>query len=236
MDALPTDFHELELTELAARIKARAISPVAVTRALLNRISSADCTLHSYALVMADVAMAQAEAAEAELAAGRYRAPLHGVPIAVKDLCWTKGYPTAAGMAIHKHYRPHDDAIVVRRLKDAGSVLLGKLQLTEGAYSDHHPSVTPPRNPWGCRLLARHFLQRSRRRDGSRPVLRRGRLRYRWVDSLAVRRQRRNRAQADLGPRQPLWCVRAGGDAGSCRADGAQRAGCRRDTCGHRRQ
>jgi Asp-tRNA(Asn)/Glu-tRNA(Gln) amidotransferase A subunit family amidase len=77
-----------------------------------------------------------------------YRGLLHGVPIAVKDLFWTKGFPTAARMAIYKDYRPDEDATVVRRLKEAGAVLLGKLQLTEGAYSDHHPFVTPPKNPW----------------------------------------------------------------------------------------
>ena len=125
---------------------------MAVTRAQLDRIAALDGALGSYAQVMTEVAMAQAEAAEAEVAAGRYRGPLHGVPIAVKDLCWTKGFPTAAGMAIHKDYRPADDATVVRRLTEAGAVLLGKLQLTEGAYSDHHPSVTPPKNPWNADL------------------------------------------------------------------------------------
>src|SRR5262245_58121455 len=138
--AVITDLHYLELTELAAHIKARQLSPVAVTRALLDRIAALDGTLGSYALVMADVAIAQAAAAEAEIAAGHYRGPLHGVPIAVKDLCWTKGIPTAAGTTIHKNHRPHVDATVVRRLREAGAVLLGKLQLTEGAYSDHHPS------------------------------------------------------------------------------------------------
>ena len=67
-----------------------------------------------------------------------------GVPIAVKDLCNTKGIPTAAGMAIYKDYRPDEDATVVTRLRDAGAVLLGKLQMTEGAYGQHHPSITPP--------------------------------------------------------------------------------------------
>jgi amidase len=150
MDVVGTDLHYLELTELAARIRAREVSPVAVTRAQLDRIASLDDALGSYALVMADVAMAQAKAADAEIAAGRHRGPLHGVPIAVKDLFWTKGFPTAAGMAIYKDYRPDEDATVVRRLRDAGAVLLGKLQLTEGAYSDHHPSVTPPKNPWNA--------------------------------------------------------------------------------------
>jgi amidase len=101
-------------------------------------------------LVMADVAMAEAKVAEAEITAGLYRGPLHGVPIAVKDLYWTKGFPTTAGMTIYKDYRPDEDATVVRRLKESGAVLLGKLQLTECAYSDHHPSVTPPKNPWNA--------------------------------------------------------------------------------------
>lgn len=142
------DLHYLGLMELAALIKAGDISPVAAARAQLDRIAALDGALASYALVMADVAMAQAQAAEAEIAAGRYRGPLHGVPIAVKDLFWTKGVPTAGGMAIHKDFRPAEDATVVRRLSDAGAVLLGKLRMTEGAYSDHHPSVTPPKNPW----------------------------------------------------------------------------------------
>ncbi|MDQ0569577.1 amidase [Variovorax paradoxus] len=140
--------HYLELTELAERIRTRRISPVAVTRAQLDRIAALDGTLRSYALVMADAAMAQAEAAEAEIAARRYRGPLHGIPIAVKDLCDTAGFRTAAGMAVHRHRIPNGDATVVRRLKEGGAVLLGKLQLTEGAYSDHHPSIEPPRNPW----------------------------------------------------------------------------------------
>jgi amidase len=150
MDAVTTDLHYLELTELAARIKAREVSPVTVTHSQLNRIAAVDRALGSYALVMAEGAIEQAEAAQAEIAAGRYRGPLHGVPIAVKDLCWTEGVPTAGGMAIYKDYRPDEDATVVRRLKQAGAVLLGKLQLTEGAYSDHHPSVTPPKNPWNA--------------------------------------------------------------------------------------
>ena len=150
MDAAATELHYLELTELAALIRAREVSPISATRAQLDRIAALDGALGSYALVMADVAMAEAATAESEIAAGRYRGPLHGVPIAVKDLCWTQGFATTAGMAIHKDFRPGEDATVVRRLREAGAVLLGKLQLSEGAYSDHHPSVTPPRNPWNA--------------------------------------------------------------------------------------
>jgi amidase len=140
--------HYLEINELAPRIRDRDISPVAATRAALDRIAALDERLRSYAFVMEDAALMQAAAAEAEIYAGNYRGPLHGVPLAVKDLCWTKNVPTAAGMAIYQDHRPSEDATVVRRLRDAGAVLLGKLQMTEGAYSDHHPSVTPPQNPW----------------------------------------------------------------------------------------
>jgi amidase len=73
---------------------------------------------------------------------------LHGAPIAVKDLCWTKGVPTAAGSTIHRDFKPSEDATVVRRLREAGAIILGKTQLTEGAYGLHHPAITPPVNPW----------------------------------------------------------------------------------------
>ncbi|MEH2501788.1 MULTISPECIES: amidase [unclassified Bradyrhizobium] len=148
MDIGTDDLHYLELTELAACIRTRKISPLEATRAQLDRIAALDGELGSYVRVMADAAMAQAEAAHAEIAAGRYRGPLHGIPIAVKDLFWTRNVPTAAGTVVHSDFRPDEDATVVHRLNEAGAVVLGKLQLTEGAYSDHHPSVTPPKNPW----------------------------------------------------------------------------------------
>src|SRR5690242_13561755 len=126
--------HDLELVELGRRLRTKEISPVEATRAQLERIEAFDRRLCSYALVTADLALEQARAAEAEIIKGNIRGPLHGVPIAVKDLCWTKGIPTAAGMTIYRNSRPKEDATVVRRLRDAGAVLLGKLQLTEGAY------------------------------------------------------------------------------------------------------
>jgi amidase len=147
---MTTSLHYLELTELAAHLQRRELSPVEVTRAQLDRIEALDGRLGSYAWVMAEAAMTCAAQAETEIAAGRYRGPLHGVPIAIKDLCWTKDAPTAAGMSIHRDFRPAEDATVVARLKQAGAVVLGKLQMTEGAYSDHHPSVVPPKNPWNA--------------------------------------------------------------------------------------
>jgi amidase len=150
MDIGTANLQYLQLTELAALIKAKEVSPVEATRAQLDRIAALDGALASYALVMADAAIAQAAAAEKEIAGGTYRGPLHGVPVAVKDLCWTKGVPTAGGMTIYKDFRPDEDATVVRRLNEAGAVILGKLQLTEGAYADHHPAITPPKNPWNA--------------------------------------------------------------------------------------
>lgn len=143
-----SDLHYLELVELARRIRAKEVSPVEATRAQLARIEALDGRLRSYALVLAEQALADARQAEAEIARGAARGPLHGVPIAVKDLCWTKGIPTAAGMTIHRDFRPGEDATVVRRLREAGAVILGKLQLTEGAYADHHPDIPPPVSPW----------------------------------------------------------------------------------------
>lgn len=121
-----------------------------MTRAQLDRIARLDGDLASYARVTADQALAAAEAADAEIAAGYHRGPLHGVPLALKDLFWTKGTPAEAGTLVHRGFTPHEDATVVARLQQAGAVLLGKLQMTEGAYSDHHPTITPPRNPWNA--------------------------------------------------------------------------------------
>jgi amidase len=115
---------------------------------MLARIDKLDAGLKSYATVTAELARRQAREAEAEIKRGGWRGPLHGVPIAVKDLCYTKGIPTAAGMPIHRDFKPDHDSTVVERFGQAGAVLLGKLQLTEGAFADHHPSIPPPVNPW----------------------------------------------------------------------------------------
>jgi amidase len=143
-----TELHYLELLELAARLRRREVSSVEATRAQLERIARLDPHLASYALVTADEALASAAAADAEIAAGRYRGPLHGVPLGVKDLFYTKGIRTSGGMAVYRDFIPAEDATAVSRLRQAGAVILGKLQMTEGAYSDHHPSVIPPKNPW----------------------------------------------------------------------------------------
>lgn len=89
--------HFLSLQEIASHLAARHVSPVALTRQMLDRIAALDARLGSYAIVMADQAMAAATEAEREIATGKYRGPLHGVPIAVKDLCYTRGVRTWPG-------------------------------------------------------------------------------------------------------------------------------------------
>jgi len=142
------DLHYLEINELARLIAARKVSPVELTEAMLLRIERVDPTLKSYALVTPELALAQARGAERMIGRRQVLSQLHGVPIAVKDLCWTEGIATAAGMPLHRGFIPRVDATVVRKLREAGAVLLGKLQLTEGAFADHHPEVVAPLNPW----------------------------------------------------------------------------------------
>ena len=145
---MTADLHYLSLADVARRLRARELSSLDTTRAVLARIETLDPALKAYATVTAKQALADAAQCDAEIATGKPRGPLHGVPIAVKDLCNTAGIPTAAGMAIHRTNVPGTDATVVTRLKAAGAVILGKLQMTEGAFGAHHPSIAAPRNPW----------------------------------------------------------------------------------------
>jgi amidase len=146
------DIHYLTLTELADLLRTRSLSPVEVTQAQLQRIDALDGELASFCHLTAKPALEAARQAEREIAQGRYRGPLHGVPLAVKDLLFTEDAPSTAGMPIHRDFHSGWDATAVSRLRQAGAVLLGKLQMTEGAYADHHPAITPPRNPWDPEL------------------------------------------------------------------------------------
>lgn len=147
---LPSDLHYLEMHELSLLIRSRKLSPVEVTQAQLARIAALDGELHSYARVTPELALQQAQEAEDELARGTCRSPLHGIPLAYKDLLDTAGVVTAAGMPLHAGRIPQRDATVVARLREAGVVMLGKLQMTEGAFAIHHPSITAPNNPWNA--------------------------------------------------------------------------------------
>lgn len=140
--------HFASLLDAAGLIESGQLSPVDLTRSMLDRIEAVDGRLKSYATVMADCAIEAARKAEQEIAGGTYRGPLHGMPIAVKDLCFTKGSRTMGGTGVFKDFVPTYDGTVVSRLQRAGAVLLGKLNLTEGAMAGYHPDFAIPVNPW----------------------------------------------------------------------------------------
>ena len=140
--------HHRSLAAVAARIRGGGTSAVEVTRAALERIAVLDGRLHAFSVVTGDSALEAAAAADREISAGNARGPLHGIPVAVKDLCRTKGVRTRAGMPLLNDQVPDYDSTIVERFHAAGAVLLGKLELTEGAFACHHPDVTAPVNPW----------------------------------------------------------------------------------------
>ena len=139
----------LSATELGSLIKSKEVSPVEAAEAYLERIPQIDGKLNSYITVTADRALADAKKAEQEIVSGKYRGPMHGVPIAVKDQVYTKGILTTGGSTILKNFMPDEDATVISNLNDAGAVLLGKLNMSEFAMGDafEHP-YGRPRNPW----------------------------------------------------------------------------------------
>ena len=136
------------LVETGRTLADRTMSAVALTEAMLERIAELDPVIKSYATVLAEEALAEARQADTELSSGKSRGPLHGVPLAVKDLCDAKGVATMAGIPSFKDRVARTDSTTVKRLREAGAVILGKLQLTEGALALHHPDVAPPINPW----------------------------------------------------------------------------------------
>ena len=138
----------LDIAEIAALLHGRKLSPVALTQMMLARIDRLDPRLQAYARLTPELALQQAKDAESLLMQRRILSPLHGVPIALKDLCYTRGIATAAGMPLHQGFVPGFDGTVVSRLRHAGAITLGKLQMTEGAFADHHPDITVPVNPW----------------------------------------------------------------------------------------
>jgi aspartyl-tRNA(Asn)/glutamyl-tRNA(Gln) amidotransferase subunit A len=122
------------ISEVAPRLRAREISPMEITRACLDRIEKFNPSLNAFITVMAESALAEAQAAEDEISRGEWRGLLHGVPVSLKDLIDTAGVRTTAASALYKDRIPDQDAEVVRRLRAAGAVILGKNNLHEFAY------------------------------------------------------------------------------------------------------
>src|ERR1700688_2007595 len=122
------------ITDLAPRLRRKEISPVELTQACLNRIEQQNPALNAFITVTAESAMSEARTAEIEIGRGDWRGPLHGIPIALKDIIDTAGTRTTAASALFEHRVPAEDAEVVRRLRQAGAVILGKNNLHEFAY------------------------------------------------------------------------------------------------------
>jgi len=141
---------ELTIEALAPLIRRKKLSPVELTRFLLERISRMQPGINAYITVTADIAMAQARKAEKEICRGGYRGVLHGIPISLKDLFYTRGIRTTAGSKILRKFMPKENAQVVDRLLEAGCVLLGKTNLHEFAFgaTNVNPHYGPVRNPW----------------------------------------------------------------------------------------
>ena len=142
------ELHYKTISELAPLIESGELSPVELLRVMLDRIEQLDGTLKTFATLTPELALQQARLAEQEITDGNYRGPLHGIPVAVKDLCNTAGIRTMGGSAVFADNIPDHDATVVVKLREAGSVLLGKLNMTEGAMGGYNPKLQVPENPW----------------------------------------------------------------------------------------
>ncbi len=142
--------HEMEIRDLAPLLEQRQVSPVEITDLLLRRIDVLDRRLNSFITVLADGAMAAARKAESEILAGDYKGPLHGVPVAIKDLFDVEGVPTTCGSRILAQSRAKANAVAVQQLLDAGVVILGKTNMHEFAYgvTSENPHYGDVRNPW----------------------------------------------------------------------------------------
>ncbi len=146
----PRQLPMLALAEASQAVQKKEVSPVELTQACLKRIEQMDPLLNSFITVTAESALEEARKAEAEISRGEWKGPLHGIPLAVKDLAETAGVRTTAGSAVLEHNIPSEDAEVVRRLRQAGAVMLGKLNLHEFAYggSGAIGRFGLAKNPW----------------------------------------------------------------------------------------
>jgi aspartyl-tRNA(Asn)/glutamyl-tRNA(Gln) amidotransferase subunit A len=152
----PTELTRLTLVEAMAMLRRRAVSPVELTQAFIARIERLNPALNAFITVTEEQALQQAREAEAQIQRGHWRGPLHGMPLALKDLIDTAGIRTTAASAVFKDHIPAEDAEVVRRLKAAGAVLLGKLNMHECAYGgtsvpSYYGAV---HNPWNLARIA----------------------------------------------------------------------------------
>jgi len=145
-----TEICYLSAVEMAKAIRAKELSPVEIMGAVLNRIERINPKINAYCTIVAESAMKQAEQAEAMVTRGEKLGPLHGVPVSIKDLIFTRGIRTTAGSKIYQDFVPQQDAIAVERLKAAGAIIIGKTNTAEFgwvAITDNE-LFGLSRNPW----------------------------------------------------------------------------------------
>jgi len=142
--------HFMTIAEASAKIRAKTMSPVELTQAYMTRIKALDGELNSHILVLEDQAMASAKQAEAEIMAGGWKGPLHGIPIGLKDIYNTEGVATTGHSDLFKDHVPTEDAFTVKCLRDAGAIFTGKLSTWEFAIGGTSFDLPwpPARNPW----------------------------------------------------------------------------------------
>src|SRR5256712_5420012 len=151
--------HELEfagIEALSALLAKKKVSPVELTQLYLSRIERLNPKLNAFLAVASESALAEARAAERELLRGKRRGVLHGIPLALKDNIETRNLRTTMGSLILRDFVPSDDATVVRKLRRAGAIVLGKTNLHEFAYgvTSENPHYGPVRNPWNTGRIA----------------------------------------------------------------------------------
>jgi len=146
----------ITIAKASELLRRRQTSPVELTTACLNRIEEVNPNINAFITVMHDSALAEARAAEAEINAGNWRGPLHGIPIGLKDLIDTAGVKTTCGSALFADRVPTEDAYIVQRLRHAGAVLIGKQNMQEFAYGGTSTSsyFGPVHNPWDTDRIA----------------------------------------------------------------------------------
>ena len=193
----PTD---LTIAEAQRLIRRRDLSPLDLVEAYVARIRRLDSRLNAYVTVTEERAVERARALEADLAGGRWRGPLHGIPIGLKDNIDTAGVRTTAGSAVYADRVPAEDAEVVTRLEAAGAIVLGKLNLHEFAYGGTSAFTLsgPVRNPWDVDRIPGGLVGRLGRGGRGAAVRRRPRHRHRGVGAHPGRALRHRRPEGDL--------------------------------------
>ena len=195
MPVIEKPLYYLSIHEAQELIQKRALSPVELTRAVLDRIAAVDGKLHAYINLMADNALAEARTAEGEILRGNWRGPMHGIPVAVKDQLDVEGLPAR----VRQHTKGVGDATPVRKLREAGAVMMGKLHMSSLPDAD----LPMPRNPWNTEHITGGSSTGSGAAVSGGLCLGLARRRYGRLHPQSSGFLRHRRAQGHLWSREP---------------------------------